>query len=83
MHASCKVSPRYFDFKSGPIDYIITSLGHEIGLKTEYPRSFLKKYEIKLHKNKNKVMKSKSPGRCVSQVSALMAAVTQDASDVA
>ena len=60
-----QVPPRYFDFKSNTIDYTITSLGHEIGLKTEYPRSLLKKYEIKLHKNKNEVMKSKCPGRCV------------------
>lgn len=52
---------RYFGFDSGPIDYTITSLGHELGMKTEYPRSSLQKYVIKLRKNKNKVMKSESP----------------------
>ncbi len=55
-----QVPERYFGFDSGPIDYTITSLGHEIGMKTEYPRSSLQKYVIKLRKSKNKVMKSKS-----------------------
>ena len=54
-----KVGRRYFNFNSQIINYTITSLGHEVGLKTEYPKSSLKKYEIKLQKSKDKVMKSK------------------------
>ena len=52
------VPPKYFSFNSQPLDYIITSLGHEVGLKTEYPSSSLIKYEIKILKSRNKVMKS-------------------------
>ncbi|KAI0013168.1 hypothetical protein F4779DRAFT_564274 [Xylariaceae sp. FL0662B] len=50
---------RYFSFNSQPLDYIITSLGHEVGLKTEYPSSCLMKYEIKMLKSKNSVMKKR------------------------
>ncbi|KAI3321668.1 hypothetical protein HD806DRAFT_524116 [Xylariaceae sp. AK1471] len=50
---------RYFSFNSQLIDYIITGLGHEVGLKVEYPTSSLKKYEIKLLKSKNKAMKKR------------------------
>ena len=53
-----KVPEKYFSFKSDPIDYTIKSLGHEIGLKTEYPKTSLMKYEIKMLKSRNKVMKS-------------------------
>lgn len=53
-----EVPERYFDFKSGTIDYTITSLGHDVGLKAEYPKSSLKKYVIKLRKSNNKMMKS-------------------------
>ncbi|KAI5924981.1 hypothetical protein F4810DRAFT_662303 [Camillea tinctor] len=52
-------APRYFKFDSQPIDYVITSLGHEIGLKTKYPKSSLMRYEIKLFKSKNSVMKKR------------------------
>ncbi|KAI1398053.1 hypothetical protein F4819DRAFT_489908 [Hypoxylon fuscum] len=58
--------PKYFSFVSQPLDYVITSLGHEIGLKTEYPRSSLIKYEIKILKSRNKVMK-KRVRRAVTQ----------------
>ncbi|KAI0098326.1 hypothetical protein F4776DRAFT_658438 [Hypoxylon sp. NC0597] len=54
-----KVPPKYFNFNSEPLDYIITSLGHEVGLKTEYPSSSLIKYEIKILKSGNKVMKKR------------------------
>ncbi|KAI1633778.1 hypothetical protein F4809DRAFT_621691 [Biscogniauxia mediterranea] len=54
-----KVPRRYFKFQSRPVDYVITSLGHEIGLKTKYPKSSLMKYEIKLFKSKNAVMKKR------------------------
>jgi hypothetical protein len=75
------VLERYFDFKSGTIDYTITSLGHDIGLKTDYPKSSLKKYVIKLRKSENKVMKSESRHGCI-QVARLTATVAQSASDV-
>ena len=52
------VLPKYFTFDSQPLDYIITSLGHEVGLKTEYQKSALIKYEIKILKSRNKVVKS-------------------------
>lgn len=55
---NCKVGERHFRFVSQPINYVITSLGHEVGLKTEYPHSSLIKYEIKMLKSKNRVMKS-------------------------
>ncbi|KAJ4287115.1 hypothetical protein N0V88_007737 [Collariella sp. IMI 366227] len=53
--------PRYFHFEAekGGLDYRITSLGHPISLKTEYPASSLRKYEIKLRKGRDSVMKSK------------------------
>ncbi|KAI0832947.1 hypothetical protein F5Y06DRAFT_186106 [Hypoxylon sp. FL0890] len=54
-----KLPPKYFSFNSGPLDYIITSLGHEVGLKTEYPSSSLIKYEIKILKSRNKVVKKR------------------------
>jgi hypothetical protein len=52
--------PKYFQFESekGGLDYRIVSLGHPISLKTEYPRSSLQKYEIKLRKGRDPVMKS-------------------------
>jgi hypothetical protein len=51
---------KYFQFESekGGLDYRITSLGHPISLKTEYPKSLLGKYEIKLQKGRDRVMKS-------------------------
>lgn len=52
--------PKYFQFESqkGGLDYQITSLGHSIDLKTEYPKSSLRKCEIKLRKGRDLVMKS-------------------------
>lgn len=50
---------KYFNFDSQTINYTITSLGHEIGLKIEYPKSSLMKYKIKLQKNRDKAIKSK------------------------
>ncbi|KAI1205067.1 uncharacterized protein F4807DRAFT_465037 [Annulohypoxylon truncatum] len=58
--------PNYFSFNSQPLDYIITSLGHEIMLKTEYPSSSLIRYEIKILKSRNKVVK-KRVRRAVTQ----------------
>jgi hypothetical protein len=53
--------PKYFHFESqkGGLDYQITSLGHSISLKTEYPKSALMKYEIKLRKGRDPVMKKR------------------------
>lgn len=54
-------APAYFQFTSekGGLDYNITTLGHPIGLTTEYPASSLRKYHIKLRKGRDSVMKSK------------------------
>ena len=55
--------PAYFDFSSekGGLDYNIVTLGHPIGLTTEYPVSSLGKYHIKVRKGRDSVMKSKLP----------------------
>ncbi|OTA55279.1 hypothetical protein K449DRAFT_438831 [Hypoxylon sp. EC38] len=66
MNSDNKLPPKYFNFNSQPLDYIVSSLGHEIGLKTEYPSSSLTKYEIKILKSGNKVMK-KRVRRAVTQ----------------
>ncbi|KAI1376005.1 hypothetical protein F4677DRAFT_459936 [Hypoxylon crocopeplum] len=66
MKADHNLLQKYFSFTSQPLDYIITSLGHEVGLNTEYPRSSLIKYEIKILKSRNKVMK-KRVRRAVNQ----------------
>ena len=52
--------PAYFDFTSekGGLDYTIVTLGHPIGLTTEYPASSLAKYHIKIRKGRDSVMKS-------------------------
>ncbi|KAI2624714.1 hypothetical protein GGS26DRAFT_208582 [Hypomontagnella submonticulosa] len=57
MKADKTLLPKYFNFISQPLDYLITSVGHEIGLTTEYPKSSLIKYEIKILKSKNAVTK--------------------------
>ena len=51
---------KYFQFEKerDGLDYRITSLGHPIGLKTTYPKSSLQKYEIKVRKGKDQMMKS-------------------------
>ncbi|KAK4154099.1 hypothetical protein C8A00DRAFT_43079 [Chaetomidium leptoderma] len=53
--------PKYFQFESekGGLDYKITSLGHPISLRTEYPKSSLGRYEIKLRKGRDPVMKKR------------------------
>lgn len=53
--------PKHFLFESekGGLDYRITSLGHSIGLKTEYSKSSLKRYDIKLRKGRDQVMKKR------------------------
>ncbi|KAK0737904.1 hypothetical protein B0T18DRAFT_473839 [Schizothecium vesticola] len=51
----------YFSFTSERhgLDYTITTLGHPIGLTTEYPASSLAKYTIKLRKGRDAVMKKR------------------------
>ncbi len=51
----------YFNFASekGGLDYNITTLGHPIGLRTEYSKESLRKYHIKLRKGRDSIMKSK------------------------
>ncbi|KAK5662387.1 hypothetical protein OQA88_8297 [Cercophora sp. LCS_1] len=53
--------PTYFSFTSekGSLDYTITSLGHPIGLTTEYPSTSLKRYHIKLRKGRDTVMRKR------------------------
>ncbi|KAL4728141.1 hypothetical protein ACLX1H_004876 [Fusarium chlamydosporum] len=52
---------RHFKFHSikGGLDYTITSLGHEIGVKTRYAKTELKKYEIKIRKGRDFAMKKR------------------------
>ena len=54
--------PKYFKFDndSGSLDYTITSVGHAVGVRTEYPKSWVRRYTIKLRKNKNLVVRSES-----------------------
>ncbi|CAP73433.1 uncharacterized protein PODANS_2_8070 [Podospora anserina S mat+] len=53
--------PTYFKFVSekGGLDYNITTLGHPVGLTTQYPASSLKKYDIKLRKGRDIVMRKR------------------------
>ncbi|KAK0724568.1 hypothetical protein B0H67DRAFT_568216 [Lasiosphaeris hirsuta] len=53
--------PAYFRFTSekGGLDYHISTLGHPIGLTTKYPKSSLKKYDIKVRKGRDPVMKKR------------------------
>ncbi|KAF4989772.1 hypothetical protein FDECE_14596 [Fusarium decemcellulare] len=55
------VLERHFKFQSirGGLDYTITSLGHEIGVKTRYEKTDLKKYEIKIRKGRDFTMKKR------------------------
>ncbi|CEI70890.1 hypothetical protein FVEN_g9730 [Fusarium venenatum] len=52
---------RYFNFQSikGGLDYTITSLGHQIGVKTRYNKTELKKYVIKIRKGRDFAMKKR------------------------
>ncbi|KAI1061355.1 hypothetical protein LB507_011221 [Fusarium sp. FIESC RH6] len=54
------VLERHFKFESirGGLDYTITSLGHEIGVKTRYDKTNLRKYEIKIRKGRDFTMKT-------------------------
>jgi hypothetical protein len=50
---------KYFQLQSikGGLDYTIISLGHEVGVKTRYKKTDLKKYEIKIRKGRDSAMK--------------------------
>ncbi|SPQ24510.1 88baee81-6056-493e-b937-5abcb325f600 [Thermothielavioides terrestris] len=54
-------SLKYFNFESvkGGLDYRITSLGHPVSLKTKYASSSLQRYDIKLYKGRDTVMKKR------------------------
>ncbi|KAK4203443.1 hypothetical protein QBC40DRAFT_194232 [Triangularia verruculosa] len=56
-----KDEPAYFKFVSekGGLDYNITTLGHPIGLTTQYPASSLMKCDIKLRKGRDMVMRKR------------------------
>ncbi|RFN51360.1 putative modin [Fusarium flagelliforme] len=55
------VLERHFKFGSirGGLDYTVTSLGHEIGVKTRYSKTELRKYEIKIRKGRDFTMKKR------------------------
>jgi hypothetical protein len=55
------VLERHFKFESirGGLDYTVTSLGHEIGVKTRYSKTELRKYEIKIRKGRDFTMKKR------------------------
>ncbi|RYP12679.1 hypothetical protein DL765_007218 [Monosporascus sp. GIB2] len=46
------IPEKYFGFTSltGGLDYTITSLGHEVGVQTQYEKTVLRKYVIKLRR---------------------------------
>ncbi|KAL0257942.1 hypothetical protein SLS55_007110 [Diplodia seriata] len=54
-----KVPKKYFSFvdKQGDLDYVITSLGHVVDLRTDYSPSELKKYEIRIRRPTNPHLK--------------------------
>ncbi|KIW95055.1 uncharacterized protein Z519_03636 [Cladophialophora bantiana CBS 173.52] len=60
------IPEKYFSFKKDAIHYTVTSLGHEVGLKTEYPKSSLQRYEVKIRKNSD-VLKNRHIKRGVNQ----------------
>ncbi|KAK3997889.1 hypothetical protein QBC44DRAFT_314619 [Cladorrhinum sp. PSN332] len=49
----------FFDKDKGGLDYKITSLGHPIGLKTEYPLKSLAKFDIKIRKGRDGAMRKR------------------------
>jgi len=51
--------PKYFRFKQQILDYMVTSVGHDIGLKTKYPVSSVKKYEIKIRKHSDILLRKR------------------------
>ncbi|KAF5700262.1 hypothetical protein FMUND_14398 [Fusarium mundagurra] len=48
-----------FESIRGGLDYTVTSLGHEVGVKTQYETTELKKYEIKIRKGRDFAMKKR------------------------
>ncbi|RYP56267.1 hypothetical protein DL771_012054 [Monosporascus sp. 5C6A] len=55
-----EIPKKYFDLKrlKGGLDYTVTSLGHEVGVQTEYEKTVLRKYVIKVRKGRDVAMKS-------------------------
>jgi len=50
---------KHVSFSRNTADYIVTSIGHPIGLKTKYDKSELKPYTINLRKPQDPVLKTK------------------------
>ncbi|KAG4443330.1 hypothetical protein IFR05_001199 [Cadophora sp. M221] len=50
---------KYTTFASDTVDYVVNSIGHPIGLKTQYDSSSLKQYTIKLRKPQDALLKRK------------------------
>ncbi|KAE9364931.1 hypothetical protein N431DRAFT_430542 [Stipitochalara longipes BDJ] len=52
-------TPKYTTFTRDTVDYVVNSIGHRIGLKTQYDSSLLKNYTIKLRKPQDPLLKRK------------------------
>jgi len=52
-----KKTPKYYSFEREPMDYIITGVGHDIGLQMKYPEESLIKYKIKIRKHHDPILK--------------------------
>ena len=50
---------KYTTFSRNTVDYIVTSIGHPIGLRTKYNTSSLQKYTIHLRKPQDPLLKEK------------------------
>jgi len=61
-----KKTPKYYRFEREPMDYIITGVGHDIGLQMKYPEESLIKYKIKIRKHHDPILK-KDVKRAIKQ----------------
>jgi len=50
---------KYHTFTRDTVDYVVNSIGHSIGLQTQYDSSSLKSYTIKLRKPQDALLKRK------------------------
>jgi hypothetical protein len=50
---------KYHTFTRDTVDYVVNSIGHRIGLQTQYDASSLKQYTIKLRKPQDALLKRK------------------------
>jgi hypothetical protein len=65
-HDDKKKTPKYYRFEREPMDYIITGVGHDIGLQMKYPKESLIKYKIKIRKHHDPILK-KDVKRAIKQ----------------